>query len=205
MMQHTLAIWSLVPVPFLNTAWTSWSSRLTVEAWLGDFWTLFCYSVRWVQVWPFFGIAFLWGWRMKTDLFQSCGLLHGVLQGWILEWVALPFFRGSSQHKNRTQVSHTAGRFFTIWATREAQEYWSVAYPFSSRSSQPRNQTKVSFIAVGFFYQLSYQESLRPISSKNHITESYVSALLHMQSSFLCGNNTAVRVSWAWLPQTFKF
>ena len=48
-----------------------------------------------------------------------------------------------------------------------------------------------------FFYQLSYQESLRPVSSKNHITESYVSALFHMQSSFPCGNNTAARVSWA--------
>ena len=43
----------------------------------------------------------------------------------MLEWVAIPFSRGSSQSRDQTQVSHTAGRFFASWATREAQEYWS--------------------------------------------------------------------------------
>ena len=38
---------------------------------------------------------------------------------------SFPFSRGSSQPKDRTQVSHITGRFFTSWATREAQEYWS--------------------------------------------------------------------------------
>ena len=40
-------------------------------------------------------------------------------------WVAFPFSRGSSQPRDQTQVSWIAGRFFTSWATREAQEYWS--------------------------------------------------------------------------------
>ena len=35
------------------------------------------------------------------------------LQARILEWVAFPFSRGSSQLRNRTEVSRTAGRFFT--------------------------------------------------------------------------------------------
>ena len=39
----------------------------------------------------------------------------------ILDWVAMPSSRGSSQSRDRTQVSHIAGGFFTIWATREAQ------------------------------------------------------------------------------------
>ena len=51
--------------------------------------------------------------------------VHGILQARILEWVAFPFSRGSSQPRDWTQVSCTAGRFFTSWATREAQEYWS--------------------------------------------------------------------------------
>ena len=38
-------------------------------------------------------------------------------------WVAFPFSRGSSQHRDQTQVSCIAGRFFTSWATREAQAY----------------------------------------------------------------------------------
>ena len=41
----------------------------------------------------------------------------GILQARILEWVATVFSRGSSQARNRTQVSCTAGRFFTIEAT----------------------------------------------------------------------------------------
>ena len=38
----------------------------------------------------------------------------------LLDWVAHPFFRVSSQHRNRTRFSHTAGRFFTNWSMREA-------------------------------------------------------------------------------------
>ena len=44
----------------------------------------------------------------------------------ILEWVAYPFSKGSSQPRDWTQVSIIAGGFFTSWATREAQEYWST-------------------------------------------------------------------------------
>ena len=38
-----------------------------------------------------------------------------ILQARILEWVAFPFSRGSFQPRDPTQVSHVAGRFFTIW------------------------------------------------------------------------------------------
>ena len=51
--------------------------------------------------------------------------VHGILQAKIPEAVAFPFSKGSSQPTDQTQVSHIAGRFFTNWATREAQEYWS--------------------------------------------------------------------------------
>ena len=44
-------------------------------------------------------------------------------QARILEWVAFPFSRGSSQPRNQTWVSCIAGRFFTSWATKEA--LWS--------------------------------------------------------------------------------
>ena len=66
---------------------------------------------------------------------QSCPTLcdsmdytvHGVFQARILEWIDpfYPFSRGSSQPRDWTQVSRIAGGFFTSWATREAQEYWS--------------------------------------------------------------------------------
>ena len=49
--------------------------------------------------------------------------VHEVLQARILEWVAVPFSRGSFQPRHQTQVSGIAGGFFARWATREAQEY----------------------------------------------------------------------------------
>ena len=58
-------------------------------------------------------------WRPFHFLFL-CQIALGILQARILEWVAVPFSRGSSQPRNRTQVSRIAGVFFTSWATREA-------------------------------------------------------------------------------------
>ena len=40
-------------------------------------------------------------------------MVHGILQARILELVAFPFSRGSSQPRDRTQVSRIVGRFFT--------------------------------------------------------------------------------------------
>ena len=51
--------------------------------------------------------------------------VRGIIQARIMEWVAFPFSRGSSQPRDRTQVSRIAGGFFTNWATREAQVHWS--------------------------------------------------------------------------------
>ena len=69
----------------------------------------------------------------EVKVTQSCLILcdpmdcivHRILQARILEWVGFPFSRVSSQPRDGTQVSHIAGRFFTSWATREAQEHWS--------------------------------------------------------------------------------
>ena len=46
--------------------------------------------------------------------------VHGILQTRILEWIAIPFYRGSSWLRDITQFFCIAGRFFTIWATRKA-------------------------------------------------------------------------------------
>ena len=107
--------------------------------------------------------------------------IHGILQVRILEWGAIPFSRESSWPGNWTQVSCAAGRFFTIWATREAplsvlkvkviqsrltlcdpMDYTDhgflqarilewVAIPISRGSSRPKDQTRVSPIVGRFF------------------------------------------------------
>ena len=77
------------------------------------------------------GISFFerkWKWKLLNRV-RLCNrmdcIVHGILQARTLEWVAFPFSRGSSQSRDQTQVSRIAGGFFTSWATREAQEYWS--------------------------------------------------------------------------------
>ena len=57
-----------------------------------------------------------------VQLFATPWTVHGILYPRILEWVVFPF---PSQLRDWTQVIHTAGRFFTSWATREAQEHGS--------------------------------------------------------------------------------
>ena len=67
--------------------------------------------------------------EVKVKVAQSCPTLcspvdytvHGILQARILEWVTIPFSRGSFQPRDRTLVSCIAGGFFSSWATREAQ------------------------------------------------------------------------------------
>ena len=75
------------------------------------------------EQWPFHGVI----------VTQSCltvcapmdyslpgSSVHGILQARILEWFAISFSRGSSQPRDQTWVFCIAGRFFTIWVTREA-------------------------------------------------------------------------------------
>ena len=50
-------------------------------------------------------------------------LSMGILQARILERVAMPSSRGSSQPRAWTHISHITDRFFTIWATREALQW----------------------------------------------------------------------------------
>ena len=69
---------------------------------------------------------------LQTEACQP-PLSMGVLQARILEWVAMPSFRGSSQPKDWTQascISCTAGKFFTNWAT------WEAPYLFLVNSKQ---------------------------------------------------------------------
>ena len=112
-----------------------------------------CFSVFVYSEWKF------WSWRRDTCIcFSLCSLLShsvmsdsvipwtiahqaplsmGILQAKILEWVGRLSFTGSSQSRDQTQFSSIAGRFFTSWATREAQAVlWRPAKP--SRTNTPK-------------------------------------------------------------------
>ena len=70
-----------------------------------------------------------WKWKLVSRV-QFFGnpwtVVHGILQARILEWVAFPFSRGSSQPRDPTHVSCIAGEFFTSWATSSVQFSCSV-------------------------------------------------------------------------------
>ena len=80
--------------------------------------------------------------------------VHGILQASILEWVAFPFSRGSSQPRDRTQVSRTAGGFFTTWAIRDTTITRSLLKLMSIESVMLSNHLILclqSFSAPGSF------------------------------------------------------
>ena len=61
-------------------------------------------------------------WLFATSCTVACQTPPsiGILQARMLEWVAMPSAGECSQPRGWTQVSLIAGRFFTVWATREA-------------------------------------------------------------------------------------
>ena len=79
----------------------------------------------------------------------------GILQARIMKWVPMSFSRGSSQPRDRTQVS--------VWIL-----YSLVASPFSRGPSWPKNWTGISCIAGGFFTSWATREAPRKeYSTKN--------------------------------------
>ena len=85
--------------------------------------------------------------------------VHGILQVQILEWVAIPFSRGSSQPRDQTQVSRIAGRFFTSWVTREDQEYCCEQSILLERIFQSQESNQGLLHGRRILYQLTYQGS----------------------------------------------
>ena len=89
---------------------------LGIESWLWNHWPLWrereCVCARmWAQ--SYLALCDL------MDYSPQGSFVHGILQARKLKWVVIPFSRGSSWPGDWTQVSCTAGRVFTVWATRE--------------------------------------------------------------------------------------
>ena len=93
-------------------------------------------------------------WVSEWKVSQSCPTLcnpmdytvHGILLARILECVAFPFSRGSSQLRDQTQVSCIAGRFCTSWATREAQACWKFNWILPGQRLQCVHKNSVTSI-----------------------------------------------------------
>ena len=88
MIQRMLAIWSLVPLPFLKPAWTKFTVHVLLKPGLENFEDYF--ACVWDEcsctvVWAFFGIAFFWDWNEKWPFpvlwpllsFPNCWYIEG--------------------------------------------------------------------------------------------------------------------------------
>ena len=70
----------------------------------------------WVSDWK--SLSHVWLFATPWTVARQAPLSMEILQARILEWVPVPFSRGSSQPRDPTYVPHIAGGFFTLWATR---------------------------------------------------------------------------------------
>ena len=85
-----------------------------------------------------------------VDCSPPSSSVHGILQARILEWIAISFSRGSSRPRDRTQVSHIAGRHFNLCATKEALNYKNtVSQKTSYRDTELQIQVLTSKISKG--------------------------------------------------------
>ena len=99
--------------------------------------------------------------EVKVKVTQSCLTLckpmdcnlwgffvHGILQARTLEWVAISFSSRSSPLKDRTWVTCIAGRFFTVWVTREAHNFYVLGnFPKKSSAKEYSNYHIIAVIS----------------------------------------------------------
>ena len=94
--------------------------------------------------------------------------VHGILQARVLEWVAISFSRGSSKPRDRTQVSHIAGRRFNLWATRQVKDDGKLQQPNSGRT---RNNLDLPGMKVWVIYVIKNHNQQRCLLSERGNTE----------------------------------
>ena len=94
-----------------------------------------------------------WSYPQATRLLS----VHGILQARILEWVAVPFSRGSSQPRDGTQVTRTTGSFFTSWGTRGIILFSSskILEPGHAPPWFPSNQTRPALLLLQPLYDVT--------------------------------------------------
>ena len=114
------------------------------------------------------------------EIADQTPLSIGILQARILEWVAMPSSRGSSQSRDWTHFSGIAGGFFTLSLQGSPRIMEWVAYPFSRGSSRSRNWTTVSCIAGRFITSWAICEAPRMATGSEIEGRGFKSKLLKL-------------------------
>ena len=118
-------------------------------------------------------------------------IVHGILQTRILEWVAFPFSRGSSQSRDQTEVSHSAGRFFTSGATAKPKNTGVVSLSLLQWIFLTQELNRGLLHCRQILYQLSYKGS--PILCYTCYTYTYKSFFTMLDKGLRKNNNNKKR------------
>ena len=106
-------------------------------------------------------LSHAWLFETLWTVARQAALSMGIIQARILEWVAMPSYRGSSQLRDWIQVSpHCRWIPYHLSHQGSPRILEGVSYPFSRASSRPGNQTGVFCIAGRFFTSWATREAL---------------------------------------------
>ena len=95
--------------------WVEMNMKITLNT-TKNYWISICRYVKYSEVKLLSCVQLL---SDPMDCSLPGSSVHGILKARVQEWGAIFFSRGSSWPRHWTQVVHTAGRCFTVWATRE--------------------------------------------------------------------------------------
>ena len=143
-----------------------------------------------------------------VDCSQLSSSVHGIFLARILEWIAIPFSGGSSQLRDRTWVSCIAGRFFTVWAPREAlkgkvvvqlpSRVWLFANPWTPLATRQASlsltifQSSPKLMSIALMMPSSYLILWHPLLLLPSI----------FPSTKVFSNESTVRIRW---PKCWSF
>ena len=95
----------------------------------------------------------------STDCSPPGSSVHGISQARILEWVAIPFSRGSLRPMDGTQISHIAGELFTTWVIGNPKKTGVSSLSFLQENFPTQELNWGILHCRRIIYQLSYQGS----------------------------------------------
>ena len=151
---------------------------------------------------------------LKVKVAQSCltlcdpmdYIVHRILQARILEWVNFPFSRGSSQTRDRTQVSCIAGRFFTSEPQGKPKNtgVGSLSLLQQIFPTQESNQGHLNCRQI--LYQLSFSNSLPIYLLLSYYSASFILLVLSASAQVLPTSSKPVKGQWSsFSPLSYGF